>query len=73
MNLTIHLTITFFGILGFLIGSIGIDIVGHHFTKNKFLEHTPIHQPIVILSLIAFTLLLGIGLSLHYIMDYVKT
>jgi len=78
-----HLIIVLFGIGGLLLGGVLIDL-GHKGTLcqkwNGFLgrgfddclaDRGWIHKPMVMFSMIMFSICFGFSLLLHYLMDYV--
>jgi len=83
MNGLSHSIVIGFGMLGLLLGGVLIDL-DHKGTWSckwqKFwdinadchLEQGRSHNKLFILPLISFSLCLAIGLSFHYIMDFVR-
>jgi len=76
-----HLIIVVVGIAGLFIGGFLIDVIGHKGSLSDMwkcfwgqktdscLRHNWLHQPVVILSVAVFSLCLGFGLLIHYVMD----
>ena len=77
-----HVIVIIFGILGLLLGGVFIDVahIGTLECKwQKFwgssecsLVHGWLHGKLVMLCMIIFSLCFGFGMSMHYIMDFIK-
>lgn len=78
-----HAIVIGFGIVGLVLGGVLIDLDHTGTWKCKWEKfwnydvdcpatHGPIHQPLVMLSIMAFSLCLGLGLLIHIIMDGYK-
>lgn len=80
-----HLIVVIIGAVGLLAGNVLVDLDhsgtysckwrgfwGKDTSNCEILERGIFHNPMVALSIMAFSLCLSIGIAIHYIMDYLR-
>lgn len=76
-----HTIIVMFGVLGLLLGGVLVDLDHRGTWSDKWRGYWGLptegpccrgvlHEPLVILSLASFFIMLGVGLLLHYLGDF---